>query len=200
MFKHITKMACIAGFCLAATAQAAVAQDDPFEDGWTLNPEQSTLTFQSIKNNSVVESSTFATYSGQIGEDGTATLEVLLDSIDTKVDLRNVRMRFLFFETFQYPKATVTARLSEAQLADLATVRRKNMKLPFTLDLHGVSRDLVADVTVTLLSGDIVSVATTTPLSLAVADFNLMAGVEKLQEAANVQIVPSSSITFDFVF
>ncbi len=179
---------------------AALAQDDAFEDGWTLNADQSTLTFQSIKNSSVVESSTFATYSGTIDESGKATVEILLDSVDTKVDLRNVRMRFLFFETFQYPKATITAQLSERDLADLATVRRKTMQLPYSIELHGVTKDLVAEVSISLLSSDIVSVATTTPIALAVKDFNLMDGVEKLEEAANVQIVPSSSVTFDFVF
>ncbi|WP_284154779.1 OmpA family protein [Algicella marina] len=178
----------------------AKAQDGPFGDGWVLDRSQSTLTFQSIKNNSVVEASTFATYTGTIDQSGTAQVEVQLDSVDTKVDLRNVRMRFLFFETFQYPTATITAQLRESDLADLQTVRRKNISLPFVMDLHGVSKDLTADVTITLLGPNLVSVATTTPLALNVADFNLMPGITKLQEAANVQIVPSSTITFDFVF
>jgi outer membrane protein OmpA-like peptidoglycan-associated protein len=35
---------------------------------------------------------------------------------------------------------------------------------------------------------------------IAVADHNLSDGIQKLQEAANVDIIPSGSVTFDFLF
>lgn len=192
-----------AGFvALAVTgldARGAAAQD-PFAGGWALQPEASSLQFQSVKNNSKVESSTFATYTGAIAEDGTATVTIALDSVDTKIDLRNVRMRFLLFETFQFPEAVVTARIDPAVIADLAQVRRKTVPLAFTLSLHGVTQELVADVAVTLITGDLVSVASSGPVPIATALFDLDDGVAKLEEAAKVDIVPSASVTFDFVF
>jgi outer membrane protein OmpA-like peptidoglycan-associated protein len=45
-----------------------------------------------------------------------------------------------------------------------------------------------------------VSVSSRTPISIPVADFDLMGGLEKLQEAANVTIIPSATVSFDFVF
>jgi outer membrane protein OmpA-like peptidoglycan-associated protein/polyisoprenoid-binding protein YceI len=183
-----------------AATSPAVAQEDPLSRGWQLDPASSTLQFQSVKNGSKVESSGFATYSGTISADGTAEIRMLLDSVDTKVDLRNVRMRFLFFETFQYPEAVITTRIDPAQIADLAQVRRKSMRLPFSLNLHGVSKDLEAEVTVTLLGDDQVAVASTNPIMLTLADFGLLDGLRKLEEAASVTIVPSTSVTFDFVF
>ena len=105
-----------------------------------------------------------------------------------------------FFESFQFPEATITAQIDPALLNDLPTVRRKTVKVPYALNLHGVLKTSSADLVVTLLSNDLVSVATKTPITVAAADYNLMGGVEKLEEAANVDIIPSASVTFDFMF
>lgn len=185
---------------VAAMSGAASAQSNPFAPGWALEGEASSVRFQSIKNQDKIESSTFATMTGSITEDGTATIKILMDSVDTKIDLRNVRMRFLFFETFQYPEAIVTMKIDPGVVADLATIRRKTVTLPYTIELHGVTKTLEADLALTLIGDDLVAVSTAEPITLKVADFNLMGGLEKLQEAANVVIVPSSSITFDFIF
>jgi len=173
---------------------------NPFAQGWDLDPQASALRFQSIKNNSVVETSSFATFGGSIDPNGVATMKVLLDSVDTKVDLRNVRMRFLFFETFQFPEAEVSTRIDPALIADLESVRRKVVSLPFSITLHGVTKELSTNVSITLLNDDMVSVSTFEPLQLSVADFNLAGGLTKLEEAAGVKIVPSTSVTFDLLF
>jgi OOP family OmpA-OmpF porin len=188
-------------FALALSlAAGAVAAQDVFSGGWTLNADSSTLGFQSVKNETIVEASTFAIYSGAIAEDGTATIDVQLDSVDTKVDLRNVRMRFLFFETFSFPVARITARLDPAQLADLPELRRKVLTIPFTLDLHGMTKEMTAQVAVVMITPDLVAVSTIAPISVAVADFDLTAGLAKLEDAAKVRIIPSGSVTFDLVF
>lgn len=181
-------------------ATSALTQDNPFAGGWSLKSDSSALRFQSVKNDTVVETSSFASFDGTIAEDGTATVRILLDSVDTKVDLRNVRMRFLFFETFQYPEAVITTRIDPADLADLQEVRRKLITLPYTLDLHGVTREGVAELAVTLISDTLVAVATSTPISVSAADHDLDNGVRKLEEAANVRIVPSGTVSFDFIF
>ncbi len=183
-----------------AFGQSAQAQLNPFASGWTLNPEMSNLSFQSVKKQTVVEQSSFATIEGAISPSGETDVTVFLDSVDTKIDLRNVRMRFLFFETFNYPKATIKTQIDAALINDLATVRRKTIPVTYEIDLHGITKSYTSDVAVTLLSDDLVSVASKTPISIPVADFDLMGGLEKLQAAANVTIIPSATITFDFVF
>ncbi|MEW9921331.1 OmpA family protein [Marimonas sp. MJW-29] len=185
---------------LIALGQVAQAQQNPFSGGWTLQPEMSNLTFQSVKKQTVVESSSFATLEGEISPSGATEVRVLLDSVDTKIDLRNVRMRFLFFETFKFPTAKITTQIDASALADLEQVRRKTVPVTYTMDLHGVTKDYEAEVFVTLLTPDLVSVASRTPVSVSVADFNLMEGLNKLQEAANVDIIPSATVSFDFIF
>lgn len=172
----------------------------PFGAGWTLDAENSRIGFQSIKNQTKVEQSSFATLSGTIDANGSAEIRIALDSVDTKVDLRNVRMRFLFFESFKYPEATVKARLSPRLIDELRSERRKVVSLPVTLDLHGVTQSIEAKLAVTLLDDTRVSVATYEPISIDLAAFNLLGGLQKLEEAAGVQIIPSSSVNFDIVF
>jgi outer membrane protein OmpA-like peptidoglycan-associated protein len=180
----------------AAWAQSA----DPFEHGWTLDAGSSELQFLSVKKSSVAENSGFASLSGVISPDGAAEIRVQMDSVDTKIDLRNVRMRFLFFETFKYPEAIITAQLPPEQLVDLHQSRHKIIDLPYSLSLHGVTKADVAQVAITLVDNDRVAVANTTPIAIALPDFNLEEGRGKLQEAAGVDILPFGFISFGFVF
>lgn len=186
--------------CLVFSSQAANAQNNGLASGWTLQPEASTIRFQSVKNLTKVESSGFVQFDGQIDPDGKAQVRIFLDSVDTKIDLRNVRMRFLFFETFEFPEAVISAQIDPSVLADLPKLRRKVIPLSFDLQLHGVTRTLETEVAVTLVGEEIVAVSSTAPVSVAAADFNLEGGIKKLEEAANVAIVPSATVTFDFLF
>lgn len=192
----------VAAVLLAQTflSGAAVAQDNPFESGWTLENEASNLNFLSVKKGTLMEVSSFAKLNGTIDADGNASFEVLLDSVDTGFDLRNVRMRFLMFETFMHPKATVTAKLTPEMLADLETSHIRTMTLPFSIELHGVRQEMEAEVKVTLLDKNSVVVSTLTPIVLKLEAFDLMEGREKLEEAAEVVIVPSTSVTFNLAF
>lgn len=180
-------------------AQPALAAD-PFEHGWQLDPEASAITFLSVKKDTIAETSQFAAISGQITERGVAQLIIALDSVDTKIDLRNVRMRFLFFETFTFPEATVTAVLDPVPLQDLPSLRRKVINLPVTLSLHGVEVELEAEVAVTLISNDRINISTLNPVILQLEDFNLMGGRDKLQEAANVTITPLGIVNLNLAF
>jgi outer membrane protein OmpA-like peptidoglycan-associated protein len=184
----------------ALTALPASAQDAPFAPGWTVDPAGSALRFQSVKNGDKVEVSSFATFSGSIAPDGMAEIRIAMDSVDTGIDLRNVRMRFLFFETFLFPETIITATLDPAIIADLTTRRRLSLDLPLSLTFHGVQKDIVAPVTVTLVTDDLVAVTSSGPILVAAADYNLTEGIAKLEEAANVDIVPSGSVTFDILF
>lgn len=192
---------CVAALLVAQLGLAGMAQAEAaFEKGWTLSEVGSNLHFISVKKGTVMESSRFAALAGQIDESGNAEFEVALDSVDTSVDLRNVRMRFLLFETFLHPKATVKAQINEGMLKGLEEKGSITMRLPFTIDLHGVSQSLEADVIVTLIGKNRVSVASASPVILKLEDFNLMEGRQKLMDTAEVEITPATSVLFHLVF
>lgn len=190
----------ISWFMLCALSGANAQNVDPFENGWKLDENASELRFMSIKKENLAETNKFAAISGIITPDGKAQVRVLMDSVDTKVDLRNVRMRFLFFETFLHPEATITVQLDPAELVDLHDTRRKMIDLEYTVSLHGVTVTKNAEVAVTLINNDRVTVSTTTPIAVTLAEHNLDGGRLKLQEAANVDIAPLGIVSFDFVF
>jgi len=172
----------------------------PFENGWQLDPTASNITYMSIKKGHVAETNSFATVNGQISEDGTAVLTIALDSVDTKVDLRNVRMRFLFFETFLHPQAVITTHLDPTVLTDLPNLRRKEVTLPFSLLLHGVKVELTAPVIVSLLTNDRINVATVKPIPILMKDFGLEPGRAKLEDAAGVTITPLAIVSLNLTF
>ena len=195
----------LTGLMLAAAlsigwAGLASAQENPFAPGWDLDTAASNLRFQSIKNTTKVESSSFASFTGGIEPDGAATVTILTESVDTAIDLRNVRMRFLFFETFKFPEAVVRLQLTPGIVDDLAASGRKTVLIPYTLSLHGAELPLETEVTVTLLSENRVSVASAAPISIDVDAFGLMENLGKLEQAAGVTILPSATVTFDFLF
>lgn len=204
IFRFVRNMLCIVflgTWIMLSTAPGVGAQStDPFENGWTLDAAASELRFMSIKKGNLAETNKFATISGLITQDGKAQIRVLMDSVDTNVDLRNVRMRFLFFETFLHPEATITVNLDPAQLIDLHNTRRKMIEVEYTAAVHGVTVTKTAEIAVTLINNDRVAISTTTPIAVTLAEHNLEAGRQKLQEAANVDIAPLGIVSFDFVF
>lgn len=184
-----------------ADAQSVSAPGDFFAQEWRLNPAVSHIYMQSVKKNSLFETHKFTAIDGSINPDGKAQVDIDLASIATGVDLRDVRMRFLFFETFKFPKATITANLDRAALEGLLTKIRLPYTLKFTLKLHGVEKEMQTPVVLTRIVDNAVSVSTVKPVIVKAADFGLEGGIKKLSEAVgDILIAPASSITFDLVF
>jgi len=181
-----------------ATPQLGAA--NPFEGGWRLQTEKSTIGFLSVKKGTIAEYSGFASFSGEITPTGAAELTVALDSVDTKIDLRNVRMRFLFFETFKHSEATVSTTLRPEQVADLARLGRKIIDLSVSLKLHGVQAEVTSPVALTLLDENTINVSTVQPIILSLADFGLLEGLGKLEDAASVTITPVGIVSLDLTF
>ena len=171
-----------------------------FDQEWRLNLDRSFLYLQSVKNKSVFETHGFKHMVGTVTPDGNASVTLDLASFETGIDLRNVRMRFLFFKTFQFSEAVITAQLDKAKLEDLRSQTSLTYPLSFTIDLHGIKKEMTHDVVVTRIADSSVSVAVTKPIIIPAKDFGLEAGIGKLEEAAGVVISPVASITFHLVF
>ena len=186
----------------AAAKDASLVPDSKqfFEQDWRLNLDRSFLYLQSVKNKSVFETHGFKHMEGTVTPDGDAKVTLDLASFETGIDLRNVRMRFLFFKTFQFPDAVITAHLDTSKLAELLTKTSLTYPLDFAIELHGMKKQMTRDVVITRIADSAVSVAVTKPIIIPAKDFGFEEGIEKLQEAANVEISPVASITFDLVF
>jgi OOP family OmpA-OmpF porin len=180
---------------LAAGSGGASAQE------WLLNSNASRFYMQTVKANSIFETHQFNSLDGKISPDGTARVQIDLTSVVSGIDVRDVRMRFLLFETYKFPNAEVTAKLDMPKLQELRTATRISYPLRFTLRLHGMEQEIETPVNVTRISDKSVAVATATPIIITADSFGLTAGIAKLSEAVNgTQIATGASITFDLVF
>jgi OOP family OmpA-OmpF porin len=187
---------CVAAECVFACLSGAQAQQQ-----WVLNGSASHFYMQTSKAESVTEIHQFTGLTGTIDGAGNADVKIDLTSVSSGVDVRDVRMRFLLFETYKFPNAEVTAKIDMSKLQDLTSQIRDTYPLHFTVAMHGMSKDFDAQVYVTRLSDQSVSVATAKPIVVKTDDFGLTAGLAKLSEAVNgTPIVSAASFTFDLVF
>jgi OmpA-OmpF porin, OOP family len=166
-----------------------------------LNAGASRFYMQTVKANSIFEVHQFTGLDGSIGNDGDAVVKIDLTSISSGVDVRDVRMRFLLFETYRFPNAEVSARLDMASLRALLTSTRITYPLKFKLSLHGLSQEIETPVTVTRLGDKSVSVASAKPIVITADAFGLGPGLAKLSEAVNGTVIATgATFTFDLLF
>ena len=181
-----------------ADAAATTAVTD---SAWTLDPAGSRLAYVSIKAGEVAETNRFATLSGGVGADGTATLSVDLASVDTGVEIRNERMREIFFAVAENPAATVTARLDPARFAGLAVGQSVTRPLTASVTIKGVSSDVGTEVLVTRVAEDRVLVVPTAPVIVSTDMFGLTDELGELRALAQLpSITPAVPVTFTLAF
>jgi OmpA-OmpF porin, OOP family len=184
----------------AMGVRSADAQDFLNQD-WVLNGPQSHVYMQTEKLEGVIEKHQFNSVEGGVNKDGDAGVKIDLNSLETHIDLRNVRMRFVLFETFKFPSALITTRLDKNRLRDLDVNKTVNYPLTLTVNMHGVSNQIQTVVSITRTSDTTVSVATTAPIVVTAESFGFAPGIAKLSDAVGgIRIVPQASITFDLVF
>jgi outer membrane protein OmpA-like peptidoglycan-associated protein len=180
---------------LAATPGGAQAQE------WLLNASASRFYMQTLKANAIFEVHQFTGLDGTVSKDGDASVKIDLTSVLSGVDVRDVRMRFLLFETYKFPNAEVTAKLDMGKLQELLTTGRITYPLKIKVNLHGFTQEIDAPVSVTRINDKSVSVATIKPLVVNADAFGFVAGIAKLSEAVNgTMIAPAATFTFDLVF
>ncbi|MEM8634968.1 MAG: YceI family protein [Pseudomonadota bacterium] len=168
---------------------------------WTLSTDASALTYLSIKSGNVAEINTFGELSGTVSEEGSAEISINLNSVNTNVDIRNERMRNVFFETETYPTATARTTLDMDQFSALEVGNSVTVPVRFEIDLHGETASYDIDASVTRLGVNKVGVDNTAPLILYPEDFNLIDGLGQLQSLAGLDsITPIVPINVSFVF
>jgi len=165
---------------LLLMAQATLAD-------WRLT-SASKVGYVSIKNNAIAEHNVFSGVTGSLSKKGQLKINIDLSTVETQVDIRNQRMRELFFEVTQYPQAVVTAELDVQELAQIDSGAPLEIVKPFTLSLHGVEATAEAHLRVVAVGGR-AWVSTVRPILISAADFGLEGGVSALQKIAGLEAI-----------
>jgi hypothetical protein len=171
------------------------------EGNWTLDAAGSRLSYVSIKAGEVAEANRFDTLSGNVAADGTATINIDLASVNTGVDIRNERMREIFFGVAENPKATVTAKLDPAAFAGLAVGQSLTRPLKATVALKGAEAEVETEVLVTRVTADRVTAVPTAPVIISTDMFGLTDELGELRALAQLpSITPAVPVTFMLAF
>ena len=174
-----------------------LSMNTAFATEWQLDSDNSQLNFISIKKTHISEIHQFKTLDGTVDDLGNVIITIDLASIDTKIAVRDERMATFLFETATYPAAVLKATIDPETIDAIAEGASSELAVDATLELHGQAVPLTLDVVVTRLVGAKLSVVSVHPVLLNVADFDFVAGVEKLRELANL---PSISYTVPVSF
>jgi polyisoprenoid-binding protein YceI len=175
---------------------APLAQAD-----WQLVNANSRLSFMSIKKGEIAEQHYFKQLQGTVDAAGQVKIDIDLATVDTKIPIRDERMRNDFFETKQYPKASLSGQFDMAKLAALPVGESAVHSVQFNLDLHGIKRGVFGDIVLARLAADKILVTSHEPFVLGVRDFNLAAGLDKLREIAGLpSISPTVPVSFALTF
>jgi len=167
---------------------------------WVLDKAPSVLNFTTTKNASKTEVQSFDVMQGSIKQ-GLATLTVDLSSVDTGIDIRDERLRKLFFNIAKFPQATVSLKIDAADIKAIKLGYSQEMTLDAVIDLHGVKQTLPVVVQVIKLNEDKLLVFSKQPLIIQLSKFNLLEGLNKLREIAKLQSINRDiPVTFSLLF
>lgn len=166
---------------LALTVSLSVRAD------WTVS-DASSVGYVSIKNQSVAENNRFTGVSGSLNAQGKVQILIDLSSVETRVEIRNQRMREYFFEVAEYPTAMISAQLEAVDLARIDAGAPVELELPLTVSLHGADAEVVGKFRA-VKAGNQLLVSTLEPILVSAGDFGLEEGVAALQKLAGLNAI-----------
>ncbi|MEO1220170.1 MAG: YceI family protein [Pseudomonadota bacterium] len=186
---------------LAACSQAPADPPALTGNAWSVDSDASELSYVSVKAGEIAEANTFENVTGSVTAEGGATIEVDLSSVSTGVDIRDERMRDIFFVVANNPSATVTAQVDPAAFEALGVGESLDTTLDGTLSLAGVDAPFQAEVSVTRAGPDRVIAVTDKPVIIDAGRFELTDELAQLQELAGLpSITPAVPVSFSIAF
>lgn len=187
----ITMLIAGSGLLLGSGAQA----------DWALDGAASSFYYVTSKAGAVSEVNSFGGLSGGIANDGTATLKIDLATVNTAVEIRDQRMRDIAFKVAEFPAADVSVKVDAAALDGMAAGALARGSYTATVKLHGMSKDIAAELQVVKLDADSVLIQVAKPLLVSAADFGLAEAVEELRNIAGLpSINPQVVVDFTLVY
>jgi len=167
---------------------------------WSVNSQQSSLNFVSVKNDLVAETHSFKDLTGKLTTAGEFSVVIPVATIDTAIAIRNERILEHVLAAKQFASINAKGKVDSKVLASLKTGDSVVVDQALDLTLLSQSQTLTAKVKVTKVSETQLLVTTVAPVMLDVNKFQLGAGVEKLRELAGLKsISPFVPTTFSLV-
>lgn len=164
---------------------------------WQLT-QPSEVSFVSFKNTHLAENHRFERLQGSISQGGDALVRIDLSSIDSRIPVRDERMRELLFEVADFSHAEIRAQIPAEVLQ---AKQPQSYSLQGQLSLHGNQESFRTTVMVTPAADGTTTVNSLTPVLVHADSFALSRGIKELRDIAKLdsiaEVVPVSfSLTF----
>lgn len=211
MIHPLRHLACCAAFglTLAACSQSpdnagageGAASAPAAQGDWAVDSAASHVDYVSIKAGEVAEANRFEKLTGSVGADGAARVEIDLASVNTGVEIRDERMREIFFQVAEFPSAVITAELDPAKFAALAVGQVVVQPLTAKVAVKGIEADVEAQVQIARVAENRVLATTTKPIIITTDMFGLTDELGELRALAQLpSISPAVPVTFTLAF
>jgi polyisoprenoid-binding protein YceI len=190
--KHLSSKISVAAalLCAAVSAQA----------DWTLDGSASSFHYVTSKNAAINEVNSIDGLSGAIADDS-ATLRLDLATVNTAIEVRDQRMRDLVFQVAQFPEAVISVPVDSDVIEGLQTGVPASATYTATVNLHGMTQEVAADLQVIKLDANTLQVNLAKPLLIGAAAFGLTDGVEELRTLAGLMVInPNVVIDFSLLY
>ena len=167
---------------------------------WSLQ-QPSSIHFLTSKNTNTTEVHHFKTFNAAINSAGLATLNIDLTSVDTRIGIRDERMQEHLFETSKFSQASFEAEIPKDILEQVQAGKSTQFELKGKISLHGEQAQANCLVMISANKDNSVTVNSITPMLIDANSFNLVAGINKLQEIAGLKsITYTVPLTFSLSF
>ena len=168
---------------------------------WQLDSEESILSFISVKKNTIAEVSQFKYLSGVVSENGDVSISIDLSSVDSKIGIRDARLKEVLFEVSKFSHAELTGQVDPSRGLSIKVGEFYNDFIDLSLSLHGFNKVVRGEVTIMKLSETKLIVSSARPVVINASDFGLVQGIEKLRALAGLSsIAMAIPVTFELVF
>jgi len=172
-----------------------------FAGAWSLETDSSHLNYLTIKKNVIGENNSFNNISGHISENGEAKIEIDLSSVNTGIDIRDHRLKEMFFKVANFPKAVISAEIDIEEITAMGTGEIGTFDLTAELSLSGISNEIDTEVLVTKISDNAYKVDTKEMIIIDTNDYELFDELEILRTTASLNsITPIIPVSFSLVF
>lgn len=156
---------------------------------WQFVPEHSAVYAVSTKSLDIAEVHQFAIAHAKLTPQGKFSMAIALASVMSGVEHRNQLLQDVLFEVAKYPRATLTAEVSEQWLTELPVAKVVLMSLPAKLQLHGIQQELELQLSVVKLSEQQIWVTSSKPLILNLNTFGFTNGLHKLAQLSSLESI-----------
>lgn len=167
---------------------------------WNLQ-QPSSIHFLTSKNIHATEIHSFNSVSGKINKFGYAKVSIDLNSVDTRIGIRDERMKEHLFETSKFSTAYFETEIPATILEQAINGVEIRYQLQGKIFLHGEQAEGQSEVIISPNKNGTITVTSITPMLIDATNFSLVGGINKLQKMAGLSsIAYTVPLTFSLTF